>query len=120
MASTDDVVGWTRETDEMPTASFSAVQHRRANDRVGFPFAAPSRFVDLAKDGPVIDGLRSGGNGRYELRFRPILRGKPDLAFPCDAAGQVDLDSLSNDARNAYFYARTLVGCEFAAPVVAA
>jgi hypothetical protein len=39
-------------------------------------------------------------------------------AFPCDAAGHVDLDALSDRARINYLYARTVVGREFAVPAV--
>ena len=40
-----------------------------------------------------------------------------EFAFPCDAHGWVDLDSLGEMARANYFYARTVIGREFHAPV---
>jgi hypothetical protein len=40
------------------------------------------------------------------------------LAFPCDANGHVNLDGLSEAARNNYLYARALVGREFSTPAV--
>jgi hypothetical protein len=42
------------------------------------------------------------------------------LAFPCDAGGHVDLDALSERARENYFYARAVVGFEYAQPAVMA
>jgi len=39
-------------------------------------------------------------------------------AFPCDASGHVDMDAMSERARNNYFYARTVVGREFATPAI--
>jgi len=40
------------------------------------------------------------------------------LAFPCDAAGHVDMDRLTDRARNNYFCARTLIGRDFALPTL--
>ncbi len=54
----------------------------------------------------------------FELRFRSLFNEGRGLAFPCDAAGHVDLDGLSEHARNNYFYARTLIGRDFAMPAV--
>lgn len=54
----------------------------------------------------------------YELRFRALTQGAQDFSFPCDADGHVDLDALSERARNAYFFARVVVGHELAAPRV--
>lgn len=54
----------------------------------------------------------------YELRFRSLFDEGRALAFPCDAAGCVDLDALSERARSNYFYARTAVGRDFASPAL--
>ncbi len=54
----------------------------------------------------------------YELRFQSLFNEGRALAFPCDAAGHVDMDSLSERARFNYLYARTVVGREFATPAV--
>ena len=53
----------------------------------------------------------------FELRFQPLQDGRA-LSFPCDAAGHVDLDALSERARNNYFYARSVIGREFETPAV--
>lgn len=54
----------------------------------------------------------------YEIRFRSLFREGRGLAFPCDANGHVNLDGLSEAARNNYLYARALVGREFSTPAV--
>jgi hypothetical protein len=54
----------------------------------------------------------------FELRFQSLFDEVRALAFPCDAAGQVDFDHLSERARTNYLYARTVIGREFASPAV--
>ena len=54
---------------------------------------------------------------RYELRFRELFKPGRSLVFPCDADGNVDIDSLPARARVNYFYARTSIGREFCTPV---
>jgi hypothetical protein len=54
----------------------------------------------------------------YELRFRSMFEPGRGYAFPCDAAGCVELDALSDRVRNNYLYARAVVGRELAAPAV--
>jgi len=54
----------------------------------------------------------------YELRFDSLFVAGRGLAFPCDAAGQVDLDGLSERARRNYLYARAVVGREYRYPAV--
>ena len=54
---------------------------------------------------------------RYQLSFLSLFRGS-GFAFPCDEAGRVDLDAMSDKQRNAYLYARALIGRELAYPVV--
>jgi hypothetical protein len=54
----------------------------------------------------------------HELLFRSLFKAGRALAFPCDARGCVDMDRLSERARHNYLYARTVVGREYAAPLV--
>ncbi len=54
----------------------------------------------------------------FELRFVSLFDEGRALAFPCDDAGRVDLDVLSERARCNYFFARTSVGREYACPAV--
>jgi len=55
---------------------------------------------------------------RYMLRFRSLFHEGRAFAFPCDAQGHVDLDALSEKARNNYLYARAVIGRELAMPAV--
>jgi hypothetical protein len=52
----------------------------------------------------------------FELRFPSLFIEGRGLAFPCNGQGQVDIDELPERARRNYFYARTLIGREFATP----
>jgi hypothetical protein len=54
----------------------------------------------------------------FELRFRSLFDEGRAYAFPCDAAGHVDMDALSERARLNYLYARTVVGRELSMPAV--
>ena len=54
----------------------------------------------------------------YELRFQSLFHEGRGYAFPCDEAGHVDIDALSERARLSYFYARTVIGREVAMPAV--
>jgi hypothetical protein len=57
---------------------------------------------------------------QYELRFQSLFNTGRGFTFPCDPHGRVDLDQLSERARNNYFYARAVVGRELAVPAVQA
>ena len=54
----------------------------------------------------------------FELRFRSLFNEGRGLSFPCDAAGRVNIDALSERARLNYFYARTVIGREYFVPAV--
>ena len=64
-----------------------------------------------------MDTLNASGGG-YELRFRPLLANHRTFAFPCDAIGHVDMDSLSEPMFNNYLYARAMMGLELSWPEV--
>ena len=53
-----------------------------------------------------------------ELRFVARKKDLRSLAFPCDAAGRVDLAALCEFERNKYLFARALMGRDYALPVV--
>ena len=57
---------------------------------------------------------------QHQLCFRSLFHSGRGYAFPCDQAGQVDLDRMSETARNNYFYARAMVGRELSPPAVEA
>ena len=62
----------------------------------------------------------SQSSPRYELRFRSLFNEGRGYVFPCDAQGQVDMDSLGERLLNNYLYARSVIGREFATPAVLA
>jgi hypothetical protein len=55
---------------------------------------------------------------RYALRFQSLFNQGRAMEFPCDEQGHVDLDALSERARENYLYARAVIGFEFAQPAV--
>jgi hypothetical protein len=54
----------------------------------------------------------------HEVHFRSLTADGVAYVFPCDAAGDVDLDALGDEARNDYFYARAVLRRRFEASVV--
>ncbi len=57
---------------------------------------------------------------QFQLHFRSLFDSGRGYAFPCDPAGQVDLDQLNDLARSNYLYARAMVGRELSWPAVVA
>jgi hypothetical protein len=57
---------------------------------------------------------------KHELCFRTLSDFQCAYAFPCDVNGNVDLDALSELARNDYLFARVFVGRTYRAPIVEA
>ena len=54
----------------------------------------------------------------HVLLFQSLIDACASCAFPCDSRGHVDMDALSDAARENYLYARAVMGREFAAPAV--
>jgi hypothetical protein len=54
----------------------------------------------------------------FQILFQSLYSPGRALAFPCDACGHVDLDLLSEHARENYFFARAMVGRDYSAPCV--
>ena len=54
----------------------------------------------------------------HQLFFASLINPGRTLCFACDGRGEVQLDELSDRARNNYLYARAVVGREFAPPEV--
>lgn len=54
----------------------------------------------------------------HELVFRDLLNEGNTYVFPCDSTGHVDMDVLSESARNNYFYARVVAGNSISVPIV--
>lgn len=62
--------------------------------------------------------MNESRSNAYQLCFRSLFHSGRGYAFPCDPTGNVDLDAMSERARNNYFYARAMVGRELSAPAV--
>ncbi|HJS02006.1 MAG TPA: hypothetical protein VJ832_00945 [Variovorax sp.] len=56
----------------------------------------------------------------FEIRFQSLFNQGRALAFPCDSTGMVNLDAMSERARNNYLFARGMIGREYATPYVQA
>ena len=57
---------------------------------------------------------------RVEMRFLPRSAKGRSLAFACNAAGDVEIDGLSEHERIDYFFSRALRGRDFSCAIVAA
>jgi hypothetical protein len=54
----------------------------------------------------------------FQLCFRSLFQSGRGFAFPCDASGRVDMEQLSDRARNNYLFARAMVGRDLQVPAV--
>jgi hypothetical protein len=54
----------------------------------------------------------------FEVWFESLFNAGRGLAFPCDEAGLVPIDALSERGRCNYFFARAMMGREYATPRV--
>lgn len=57
---------------------------------------------------------------QFQLCFGSLFDSGRGYAFPCDPRGQVDMDRMSERARNNYLFARAMVGRELSLPAVKA
>jgi len=55
---------------------------------------------------------------QFQLCFRSLFNAGRGFSFPCDREGHVDMDGLSDRARNNYLFARAMVGRELSMPAV--
>lgn len=60
--------------------------------------------------------MTTAPSSQFQLCFRSLFNPGRGYAFPCDPKGHVDLDGLSERARNNYLFARAMVGRELAVP----
>lgn len=61
---------------------------------------------------------QQAASSAFTLLFRPLFFAGRAFAFPCDPQGHVDMDALSDRARNNYLYARAMMGREVTYPSV--
>ncbi len=62
--------------------------------------------------------MMESSSSQFQLCFRSLFDSGRGFAFPCDHQGHVDLDRMSEKARNNYFYARAMIGRELTYPAV--
>ncbi len=54
----------------------------------------------------------------FEVWFASLFSEGRGLVFPCDEEGHVQIDALSDRGRSNYFFARAMLGREYATPRV--
>ena len=74
---------------------------------------APAHGVTVTASPPT-----GATRDEFELRFCSLFVQGRALSFPCDCEGRVCLDTLSDQARENYLYARAVMGREYAYPEV--
>lgn len=62
----------------------------------------------------------NGDRAAFQLRFRSLAGETNDFTCPCDAAGHVVMDEMSERARSSYLFARAMVGRLYAPPEITA
>lgn len=65
----------------------------------------------------MLHSSSTANDSEFELCFQSVRGSGCVYAFPCDAAGRVDLDGLSERQRDCYFYARAVTGIELLPPL---
>jgi hypothetical protein len=62
----------------------------------------------------------AAAKSHVEVRFLPRLAGQRRLVFPCNTAGHVEIDKLSEHERIDYLFARALRGRDYSFEIVTA
>ena len=57
-------------------------------------------------------------SSNFEVWFASLFNEGRGLVFPCDEDGHVQIDALSDRGRSNYFFARAMLGREYATPRV--
>ena len=60
----------------------------------------------------------AAASSHFEVWFESLFNNGHALVFPCDEAGHVELDSLSERGRSNYLFARAMMGREYATPIL--
>jgi hypothetical protein len=92
-----------------PTARYVVVRNTN-------PVARPTIALSLLPMNTMTVRPHTGPS--YWLRFESLAQPGRGFAFPCDSAGRVNLDALSDVALRNYLFARAVVGREFHFPRV--
>lgn len=76
------------------------------------------RFPNISAVLTPATTVASAPEPTHLLHFEPLAYQGTGLDIPCDPQGRVGLDALGDKLRNDYFFARALIGCLFARPIV--
>jgi hypothetical protein len=87
---------------------------RGAEESSGDPVSLSIREITMNTN----SASHSIDKARFELRYQSLSPHRCGYAFPCDAQGRVNLDELSELARENYLYARAMVGRDLLQPRV--
>ena len=60
----------------------------------------------------------AASSSAFEVWFASLFNEGRGLVFPCDEDGHVQIDALSDRGRSNYFFARAMLGREYATPRV--
>ncbi len=60
----------------------------------------------------------AASSSTFEIWFASLFNQGRGLVFPCDEAGHVQIDALSERGRSNYFFARAMLGREYDTPRV--
>jgi hypothetical protein len=60
----------------------------------------------------------AASSSTFEIWFASLFNEGRGLVFPCDEAGHVQIDALSERGRSNYFFARAMQGREYDTPRV--
>jgi hypothetical protein len=69
-------------------------------------------------DSHTLTSLSKSDSSSHLLRFTCLHDRGRAVVVPCDEAGNVDIDALTQRLRITYFGARTMIGREYSYPVV--
>jgi hypothetical protein len=72
----------------------------------------------LARQESAMNPTTSNDKPSFEIRYPSLFARGRALAFPCDAQGRVDIDTLTAQACVNYLFARAMVGRDYALPSV--
>ena len=60
----------------------------------------------------------ASSSSTFEVWFASLFNEGRGMVFPCDEAGHVEIDALSERGRSNYLFARAMLGREYASPRV--
>ena len=58
----------------------------------------------------------AASSSAFEVWFASLFNEGRGMVFPCDEAGHVEIDALSERSRSNYLFARAMMGREYASP----